>query len=104
MSQKAFFELLFDLSFTEFLATRVIKVLYVAVVVLCPIGVLLMILRSFGQGFLKGLFALIISPLMFLFYVIIARVCCEALAALFRIAENTARLVEQNEPPPASTE
>ncbi|MCC5843569.1 MAG: DUF4282 domain-containing protein [Verrucomicrobia bacterium] len=44
----------------------------------------------------KGIMFLILSPLLFLLYVLGARIWCEMIIVLFRIAENTSRLVEKN--------
>ena len=95
MVTKGFFGSLFDMSFTEFVTTRIIKVLFVlAIIVSVIISIALFIgcLQSGAPGILLGL---VIAPLAFLLYVIVARVWLEVVIVLFRIAENTGRLVEQ---------
>jgi hypothetical protein len=111
MAEKGFLGSLFDLSFAEFITTRVIKVLFVLAIIFAAIEALLMIVWGFGAGVLGGIALLIISPILFLFFVILARVWLELIIVIFRIAENTGRLAEQSpgaaaappasEPPPA---
>ncbi len=96
MSQKSSIGMLFDLSFTEFVTTRVIKVLFIIGVVFASIGTIALIVGGFSAGTGKGIVFLILSPVVFLLYVLGARIWCEMIIVLFRIAENTSRLVDQN--------
>ncbi len=98
MSAKGTVGMLFDLSFTEFVTARVIKVLFVIGVVFAAIGTIALIIGGFSAGAGKGILFLILSPLVFLLYVFGARIWCEMIIVLFRIAENTSRLVDQNKP------
>ena len=95
MNEKGLFAALFDLSFTEFVTTRVIKFLFLVGILFAALGTLALIVAGFTAGFFKGLFALIVSPLVFLLYSILARMWCELIIVVFRIAENTGRMVEQ---------
>jgi len=109
MAEKGFLGSLFDLSFTEFITTRVIKVLFILAIIFSAIEAVLMIVWGFGGGALTGILLLIISPIVFLVFVILARVWLELVIVIFRIAENTGRLAERgpgaaaptSEPPPA---
>jgi len=96
MSQKGSIGMLFDLSFTEFVTTRLIKVLFVIGIIFAAIGAIALIVSGFGSGAAVGILFLILSPLVFFFYVLIVRVWCEIIIVVFRIAENTSRLVDQN--------
>jgi hypothetical protein len=96
MSQKSSIGILFDLSFSEFVTTRVIKLLFIIGVFFAAIGTIILILSGFSDGIGKGIMFLILSPLLFLLYVLGARIWCEMIIVLFRIAENTSRLVEKN--------
>ncbi|HMP74323.1 MAG TPA: DUF4282 domain-containing protein [Kiritimatiellia bacterium] len=89
---------LFDLSFTEFITTKFIKALYVVLMGISAIVALFMIGNGFSRSFGSGLLMLILAPLLFLLYVFFARIWCELIIVLFRIAENTTRLVEQGKP------
>lgn len=95
--KKGFFGSLFDLSFSEFVTTRIIKFLFV----LAIIGAALLTLAMVAGGFLdseeRGIMMLVLSPFVFFLYVLISRIYLELIIVLFRIAENTGRLVKQNE-------
>lgn len=95
MENKGTIGLLFDLSFSEFVTTRVIKILFILGVIGAGIGSLMFIVAGFSAGFLKGLLFLILSPLVFLLWTLGARIWCELIIVAFRIAENTSRMVEQ---------
>ena len=45
-------------------------------------------------GFGSGLLSLVVTPLLFLVAVLLVRIWCEMIIAIFRIAENTGRLAE----------
>ena len=95
MAEKGFLGSLFDLSFTEFITTRVIKVLFILAIIVAAIVAFVMIVSAFAAGALSGIVVLIISPILFLLCVILARVWLELIIVIFRIAENTGRLAEQ---------
>lgn len=95
MENKGTIGLLFDLSFSEFVTTRVIKILFILGVVGAAIGSLMFIVAGFSDGFFKGLLFLILSPLVFLLWTLGARIWCELIIVAFRIAENTSRMVEK---------
>lgn len=85
--------LLFDLSFSEFVTTRVIKVLFILGVIGAAVGSLTFIVTGFHGGFWRGLLFLILSPLVFLLWTLGVRIWCELIIVAFRIAENTSRMV-----------
>lgn len=87
--------LLFDLSFSEFVTTRIIKLLFLIGIGFAAIGAIALIVAGFAAGVGWGLLSLLLSPLVFLLYVLFARIWCELIIVLFRVAENTGRLVEQ---------
>jgi hypothetical protein len=86
---------IFDLSFTEFITIRIIKLLFILGIIFAAIGTLVLIVTGFSNGIGAGIVSLILSPLIFLVYVLLARVWCEMILVVFRIAEHTGRLVEQ---------
>lgn len=91
---QGFLSLLFDMSFSEFLTIRVIKFLYILGIIVAAIATISLIVTGFARGAGTGILFLIISPLIFLLYVFFARLWCEIIIVLFRIAENTSQLVE----------
>jgi hypothetical protein len=95
MDTQGFLGSIFDLSFTEFITIRIIKFLFVLGIILAAIGTLLLIVTGFSNGIGVGILSLVLSPLIFLVYVLLARIWCEMIIVMFRIAENTGRLVDQ---------
>jgi hypothetical protein len=93
VDNKGFVGALFDLSFSEFITTKLIKILYVLLLILIGIGYLVAIIAGFADGFLRGLLAIITGGIGAAISVIMARVWMELIIVLFRIAENTTELV-----------
>jgi len=96
---KGFIGALFDLPFTTFITTKIIKVLYIIAIVFAG----LYALASLGYGYAAGgvigmVVGLVISPIVFLVGVILARVYMEVVMVIFRgvellaeVAKNTKR-------------
>jgi len=98
---------LFDLSFTSFVTTRLMKVLYVAGQVLATVAYALIAHALFSAGEsatvagdpwqgqsgggtgLAVAWLLVIGPLFLLLHAIVSRVLCELVVVLFRIHEHT---------------
>ncbi len=94
MENKGFFASLFDLSFSEFVTIRIIKVLFVLAIILSGIFAVGILVAGLAGGAGKGVLALIAAPIVFFLYVLGARIWLEVIIVLFRIAENTGKLVE----------
>jgi len=82
-----FFRALFDFSFTEFVTTRLIRLLYAIGVLIAALSTLLTIITGFNRGAGAAIITLILAPLIFLLVVILARVWLEIIIVVFRIAE-----------------
>ncbi len=95
MKNKGFIGMLFDLSFSEFVTTRLIKILFIIGVVFAAICSLSFIVGGFSAGAGEGILFLILSPIVFFLFVLISRIWCELIIVMFRIAENTGRIVDQ---------
>lgn len=86
---------LIDFSFTNFIATKVLKVLYGIWLLAAGLGVLVglygvvdtMFLNKYSS-FAQGLVQLIVLPFALAAWVVIGRVYFELLIVIFRIAEN----------------
>jgi len=103
MDDKTFLAALFDTTFSSFITTRIVKVLFLLQIGLAALGVLFLVVAGFTQGFLAGVFALlIVAPLSFLLWVLMIRVQLELVLVVFRIAENTAKAAEAVRKPAAS--
>jgi hypothetical protein len=108
--RKGFFGALFDLSFTEFVTTRVVKVLYVLTLVLLVVGYVAIAVTIFSGGeraatigadgeltttdgdgntALGVLWLVVLGPLLLFLYTLLYRVFYELLIVVFRIYENT---------------
>lgn len=92
---------LFDLSFKRFVTLSVIKVLYALAIAVIALIWLLVVISGFTQGALQGLGMLVIGTLIAALYIIFYRVMLELVVVIFRIGENTSKLVERSTPPSA---
>jgi hypothetical protein len=91
---KGFFKALFDLSFKSYIFLKIIKILYVIVMILLGLAALGFIVFAFASNVAFGIVTLVIlAPLYFLLNLIFYRVCFEVIAAIFTISENTSKLV-----------
>ena len=97
-SQKGagFFQALFDFSFTDFVTSKIIKLLYGLTIFFAAIIALIIIIAGFSAHPGAGILALlIVAPLIFLISVIYGRVLLEIIIVIFRIAEHTAEIAQK---------
>ncbi len=87
--EKGLFESLFDLSFSEFVTIRLVKILFILGLVIAGAYTLFIGVAMLMEGGLTALFSLVVMPLMFILCVLGLRVYLEIILVLFRIAENT---------------
>lgn len=107
--ERGFLRSLFDLSFSEFVTMRLIKVIYIIGIVFISllalvsilgiaasvIGNLIFVSQGFGgagmlfASLIFGFLGLVLSLLFWLFLMIVLRVSLELTAVLFRIADHT---------------
>jgi len=85
---------LFDFSFREYVTTQILRVIYILAILMAALSALAFIGGGFAQSMLVGFVFLIISPVIFLIYVIAARVWVELIIVLFRISEDLSTLVK----------
>lgn len=91
-----FLSSLFDLSFTNFITTKLIKVLFVISIILAACVAIFLVMSGFARGAVEGiLMLLIVAPLIFFFYVIYARVGMEVLIVIFRCSEHLEEIAKQ---------
>jgi len=91
---KGFFTTLFDFSFSEFIVPKVIQTLFVIGILAAAVGAFFFIVWGFRGGFFAGLLTIILSPIIFVIYVILVRVFLEAVMVLFRISDNLTKIAE----------
>ena len=92
MLPQGFFGRLFDFSFQSFVTVSIIRLLYAIFLLLAGLAALFFVIAALSANAAFGVIVLIISPLIFLLYAIIARVYLEVVVVLFRIAENTSEM------------
>ncbi|MFC1582004.1 DUF4282 domain-containing protein [Planctomycetota bacterium] len=90
---RGFVTALMDLSFTEFITTRIIKLLYVLEVIACFLFSVGIIVSGIRGDFVAAVVSIILAPIIFVVGVICARVGLEVVIVMFRIAENTSEVV-----------
>ena len=97
MDSKGFVAALLDLSFSEFVTTKVIKILYILLLVMIGLGVVFGVITGligmFTNSFLSGVAVVLFSLVGGVIYVIFARIFMELIIVVFRIAENTSEMV-----------
>ena len=95
MEDAGFIARIFDFSFKEFVTTKIIKVLFVLGIIVATIGALGFLISSFATGKFFGiLIGLVLAPIIWFVYIVLIRVWLEIIIVLFRIAENTNKLVD----------
>ena len=91
-----FLRALFDFSFSEFVTTRLIRLLYVVGLLIAFVVTLSAIAAGFNESPGAGIISLIFAPLLFLIVVIVARIYLELVIVIFRIAEHLRDISRNN--------
>jgi hypothetical protein len=93
--EHGFFRSLFDISFTSFITTKIIKFVYVVNLALVAFLVVIGVIVAFREDPLWGVAALLIgAPLLSLLYLVYIRLLLEYIIQIFRITET---LRDQNQ-------
>lgn len=82
-----FFGSLFDFDFKSFVTPKIIKLIFMILLVLGAMWTLVVIAGAFRDGTLIGILVLILSPIIFLIVALFSRVYLELVIVLFRIYE-----------------
>lgn len=94
---KSFLKSLSDFSFTVFLTSKIIKILYGLSIAGAALVSLLLIIFGFKVSTGAGVLMLLIgTPLLFLISVIYARVLLEIMIVIFRISEHIAEIADHS--------
>ncbi len=99
-SPTGFFGALFDFSFSEFVTTKIIRLVYIIAIAVAVFVGLIWIIGGFARSFAIGLLFLIFAPVLVLLYIIVARIYLEVIIVIFRIGEDVRALVRQGEETP----
>jgi Domain of unknown function (DUF4282) len=96
VESQSFFSGLFDFSFKEYITPKVIRVIFVILIIFAGLGALFGLIfafAGFGRNVAFGLLGVILVVLGFFLSVIFYRIFLEVVSALFRINDNIATLV-----------
>ena len=96
MKKKGFFAALFDQSFSEFVTTKLIKLLYAISLGFSALLLVAAVVVLFMQSVGAGVVGLLLAPIVFVLSALMTRVWTELLIVIFRIAENSTEIVNQN--------
>jgi Domain of unknown function (DUF4282) len=97
VESQSFFSGLFDFSFKEYITPKVIRVIFVILIIFAGLGALFGLIfafAGFGRNVAFGLLGVILVVLGFFLSVIFYRIFLEVVSALFRINDNIATLVQ----------
>ena len=103
MESQSFFSGLFDFSFKEYVTPKIIRVIFVILIVFAAIGALALLIGSARGGGLGIVLGIIFAVVGFFLYVILFRIYLEVVSALFRINDNIATLVHLSGGTPTRT-
>ncbi len=94
MESQSFFSGLFDFSFREYVTPKIIRVIFVILIVFAALGALALLITSSRGGGFGIVLGIIFAVVGFFLYVILFRIYLEVVSALFRINDNIATLVQ----------
>src|SRR5664280_1188605 len=80
---KGFFASLFDFGFTSFITLKFLSVIYGVVVVLILLTSVVLLVVSLSQGGSYAVLAIVVIPIVALFYLVVTRVSLEIVALFF---------------------
>lgn len=89
---KSFFEVLVDFSFTQCITARYAKLIYGLHLLVGLIVAIAFVVSGFQQSPSQGLLVLLLAVIGFFFWSLYVRMAIELLLAVFRTADNIARV------------
>jgi hypothetical protein len=92
-----FFASLFDMSFSEFVTIRLIKILYILGIASAVFIGLSMLITGFSNGIGPGIVSLVVTPLVVGIYILMVRIWLELIVVMFKIAENTSQMAKNQQ-------
>jgi hypothetical protein len=85
--EAGFLRSLYDFSFTNYIATKIIKTLYVIITVVYTLIAIVALITTVSRGGVYIVLGIIFVPIFYIVYLALARVGLEVIAVIFRIAE-----------------
>jgi hypothetical protein len=102
MEQRGFFASLFDINFESLITPRLVKVLYVLIMIVIALTAIGFIVAAFAEDVAFGIVTLLVlAPLGALIYLILARVSLELIIVIFKIRESVDQVATKHSPPAA---
>lgn len=96
MTNKGFLGSLFDYSFTSFVTSKIVRLLYVLTTLVVALWTVAFIVIAFSLSTALGVLMLLIGgPVFFLMSLIYVRVALELMIVFFRISENVQAINER---------
>lgn len=93
---KGFLASLFDFGFTSFVTPKIVKVLYVLIMIGLGLGALVIIFSLFGHSLIAGIIGLlIVAPLYFVVFLAFYRIIMELFVVIFRISDDLRAIRER---------
>ena len=92
---KSFLDSILDLSFSKFVTTKIIKIIYLIFVILSCISGMAVIVAGLFNGIGAGVLALIVAPLMVAFEIMVCRVFLEIVMVIFKIAQDVDKIADR---------
>ncbi len=93
---KGFLAALFDFGFTTFVTPKIVKVLYVLIMIGLGLGALVIIFSLFGHSLIAGIIGLlIVAPLYFIVSLAFYRIIMELFVVVFRISDDLRAIRER---------
>jgi hypothetical protein len=97
---KGFFASLVDFSFSSLITTKIIKFVYVIIMVVVSLFALFFLIASLTRGVVGAFLGIIFAPLGWLLYMILARIYLEIVIIIFRIGEDVRLIATRGGPTP----
>ncbi len=86
-----------DFGFTRFITLQAIKFVYALGLILLVLSWIVFSIGAMSQNFFPGLGLAIVGILVVVIYAVMLRIWLELIAVIFRIGENTSKLVQHME-------
>jgi hypothetical protein len=89
---KSFLNSVLDLSFSNFITTKLIRIIYLIFVILSCISGMAIIVAGMFNGIGAGILSLIVAPLVVALEIMVCRVFLEIVMVIFKIAKDVDKI------------
>jgi hypothetical protein len=95
--RSGFFNSLLDTRFDHLITPRMIRFVYIVLMVLLAVGLLISVIAGFSQDVGTGLLTLVLGPIFSLLYLIFIRIFMELIIVTFKIREAAEAIAENTD-------